>query len=93
MVRSMMSFAQLPDSFWGYAVETSPYILNIVPTKSVLEKPYELRGRKGSLRYFRIWRCLTHVLLQNPKKLERSSKLCLFVGYPKETKGGLFYNP
>ena len=35
----------------------------------------------------------THVLLQNPKKLERRSKLCLFVGYPKETKGGLFYDP
>ena len=33
------------------------------------------------------------MLVQNPKKLERCSKLCLFVGYPKETKGGLFYDP
>ena len=32
------------------------------------------------------------MLLQNPKKLERRSKLCLFVGYLKETKGGLFYD-
>ena len=55
MVRSMMSFAQLPDLFWGYAVETAAYILNMVPSKSVLETPYELwRGRKGSLRHFRI---------------------------------------
>ena len=33
MVRSMMSFVQLPDSFWGYTV---------VPSKSVSETPYEL---------------------------------------------------
>ena len=26
-------------------------------------------------------------------KLEPRSKVCLFVGYPKETKGGLFYSP
>lgn len=50
MVRSMMSYAQLPDSFWGFAVETAAYILNMVPSKSVPETPYELwRGRKGSL--------------------------------------------
>ena len=35
MVRSMMSFIQLPDLFWGYVVETAAYILNMVPSKSV----------------------------------------------------------
>ncbi|TYK03644.1 gag/pol protein [Cucumis melo var. makuwa] len=94
MVRSMMSFTQLPDSFWRYALETTIYILNNVPSKSVSETPYELwKGRKGSLRHFRIWGCPAHVFVQNPKKLERRSKLCLFVGYPKESKGGLFYDP
>ncbi|KAA0061924.1 gag/pol protein [Cucumis melo var. makuwa] len=33
MVRSMMSFAQLPDSFWGYALETTVYILITFPLK------------------------------------------------------------
>ena len=52
MVRSMMSFAQLPDSFWGYALETTIYILNNVPSKSVFEIPYELwKGRKENLRH------------------------------------------
>ncbi|KAA0048693.1 gag/pol protein [Cucumis melo var. makuwa] len=61
MVRFMMSFAQLSDSFWGYALEIAIYILNNVPSKSVSETPYELwKGRKG---------------------------------YPKESKGGLFYDP
>ncbi|KAA0025345.1 gag/pol protein [Cucumis melo var. makuwa] len=46
MVRSMMSFAQLLDSFWGYALETAVYILNNVPSTSVSETPYELwKGR------------------------------------------------
>ncbi|KAL0556507.1 hypothetical protein IC582_005021 [Cucumis melo] len=94
MVRSMMSFAQLLNSFWGYALETDIYILNSVPSKSVSETPYELwKERKGSLSHFRIWGCPAHVLVQNPKKLEHRSKLCLFVGYLKESKGGLFYDP
>ena len=64
MVRSMMSFAQLPDPFQGYAVETATYILNMVPIKSVSETPYELwKDRKGSLRHFRIQRCPAHNLL------------------------------
>ncbi|KAA0038166.1 gag/pol protein [Cucumis melo var. makuwa] len=61
MVHSMMSFAQLLDSFWGYALETTIYILNNVPSKSVSKTPYEL------------WKW--------------------HKGYPKESKGGLFYDP
>ncbi|TYK01836.1 gag/pol protein [Cucumis melo var. makuwa] len=50
MVRSMISFAQLPDSFWEYALETAIYILNNVPSKSVSEKPYKLwKGRKAQI--------------------------------------------
>ncbi|TYK16841.1 gag/pol protein [Cucumis melo var. makuwa] len=48
MVRSMMSYAHLPNSFWGYAVQTAVYILNCVPSKSVSETPLKLwNGRKG----------------------------------------------
>ncbi|KAA0064189.1 gag/pol protein [Cucumis melo var. makuwa] len=94
MVRSMMSYAQLPSSFWGYAVETTVHILNNVPSKSVSGTPFELwRGRKPSLSHFRIWGCPAHVLVTNPKKLEPRSRLCQFVGYPKETRGGIFFDP
>ncbi|KAA0048708.1 gag/pol protein [Cucumis melo var. makuwa] len=87
MVRSMMSYTQLPSSFWGYAVETAVHILNNVPSKSVSETPFELwRGRKPSLIHFRIWGCPAHVLVTNPKKLEPRSRLCQFVCYPKETR-------
>ena len=40
----------------------------------------------------RIWSCLAHILDGDAKKLEPRSKLCIFIGYPKGTKRGLFYN-
>ena len=33
------------------------------------------------------------MLETNLKKLEPPSRVCLFVGYPKETRDGLFFNP
>ena len=89
-----MSSAQLLYSFWRHALETAVYNLNNVPSKSVSETRYELwKCGKGSLRHFRIWRYSTHVLVQNYKKLEHCSKSCLFIGYPNESRGGLFYDP
>ncbi|GER47805.1 gag-pol polyprotein [Striga asiatica] len=94
MVRSMMSYSRLPDSFWGLALETASYILNMVPSKSVDTTPYEMwKGRKPSFSQFRVWGSPAHVLVQEPGKLEKRSEARVFVGYPKETKGGLFYSP
>ncbi|KAG8482959.1 hypothetical protein CXB51_022006 [Gossypium anomalum] len=42
MVRSMMSHADLPTSFWGHALETAIFTLNRVPSKSVQKMPYEM---------------------------------------------------
>ena len=42
MVRSMMSFTDLPLSFWVYALETAAFTLNRAPSKSVEMTPYEL---------------------------------------------------
>ncbi|KAL8512015.1 hypothetical protein ACS0TY_018465 [Phlomoides rotata] len=94
MVRSMMSYSDLPKSFWGYALETTAYIINLVPSKSVPKTPSELwTGRKPSLRHMRIWGCPTYVLDKEADKLEPCSELRLFVGYPKGTKRRLFYSP
>ncbi|CAA0830105.1 cysteine-rich RLK (RECEPTOR-like protein kinase) 8, partial [Striga hermonthica] len=92
MVREMMSYSSLPDSFWGYALETAVYILNRVPSKSVLSTPLELwSGHKPSLRHLKIWCSPAHVLRTDTDKLERRTEVGLFVGYPKETKCGLNY--
>ena len=45
------------------------------------------------MNHFRIWGCPAHVLVQKTSKLASRSELCLFVGYPKGTKGYVFYSP
>ena len=93
MVRSMMSQTDLPISFWGYALETAAFILNRVPSKSVKRTPYELwNGKRPSLSFLKIWGCDAYVKRQVTDKLAAKSDKCLFVGYPKETKGYYFYN-
>ena len=53
----------------------------------------ELRsGRKPNMRYLYIWDCPTHVLKVKPDKLEQKLEVCLLMGYPKETRGYLFYS-
>ncbi|KAL8483136.1 hypothetical protein ACS0TY_025989 [Phlomoides rotata] len=41
----------------------------------------------------RIWGCPVYVLDKEADKLEPRAELRLFVGYPRGTKGGLFYSP
>ena len=94
MVRSMLSYSSLPESFWGYALETAAYILNLVPSKSVSKTPTELwKWRKPSLNHIRIWDAPAYVLVQKQQKLESRTEMCMFIGYPKGTRCGIFYNP
>ena len=83
LVRSMMGKANLPKSFWGYALETVVYILNRVSSKSVEVTPYEIwTNKKPYLSYMKVWGCLAYVKWTISDKLEVRSDKCLFVGYP-----------
>jgi len=94
MVRSMMSLAELPKSFWGFALETAVYVLNRVPSKSVDLTPYEIwYSKKPALSHIKIWGCPAYVKRVMSDKLEAKSDKCHFVGYPKETMGFYFYHP
>ena len=93
MVRSMISQTDLPLYFWGYALETAAFTLNRVPTKSVEKTPYEIwTGKRPTLSFLKIWGCEVYVKRLQSDKLTPKSDKCLFVGYPKETKGYYFYN-
>ena len=62
IVQSMMSLANLPLSFWGYALETAAFTLNRAPSKSVETTPYELRfGKKPKLSFLKVWSCDAYV--------------------------------
>nr|GEX50865.1 hypothetical protein [Tanacetum cinerariifolium] len=94
MVRSMMSLATLPLSFWDYALESAARILNMVPTKKVDKTPYELWHEKvPNLSYLKVCGCEAHVKRHTSDKFQQISIKYIFVGYPKETMGYYFYYP
>ncbi|KAG8661844.1 hypothetical protein MANES_01G044150v8 [Manihot esculenta] len=78
----------------GYAIETAAYILNLISSKSVPLTPTKLwTKRKPSLKHVRMWGSLAYVLKEKAHKLESKLELYFFIGYPRGTKGGLFYSP
>ena len=71
MVRSMMSFTDLPIYLWGYALQTTLHVLNKAPSKSIRKTSYELWYDKlPSVNYLKIWGCPTFVKVLRTDKLE-----------------------
>ena len=96
MVRSMLSSSKLPQFLWTEALQTTVYILNRVPTKVVLNTPFELlKGWKPSLRHMHVWGCSSEVRIYNPqqKKLDPRTINGYFIGYAEKSKGYIFYYP
>ena len=90
MVRSMMSQADLPLSFWGYTLETAALTLNMI-LKSVEKTPYEIwTEKRPGLSFLKVWGCEAYVKRLMSDKLTPKSDKCFFVGYPRETKGYYF---
>ena len=88
MMRSMMSYLDLPKLIWGYTLETTTYILNLILTKSIQNTFIKLwTDHKVSIQHNRIWRCPAYVFKGKTKKLDTKSELCYFIKYPKGTKG------
>jgi len=55
MVRSMMSQTFLPDSLWGFALNSAALILNRCPTKANDKTPYEIwKGMVPDLSFLRV---------------------------------------
>ena len=93
MVRSMLSFTDLPYFLWGYALLTSAHLLNKIPSKAVPTTPYEIwTGRKPNLNYVKVWGCPAYVRMAQQNKLMPRGQKFRFVGYPSNTKGYLFYD-
>jgi hypothetical protein len=96
MVRSMMSYSNLPLSLWMEALKTAIHILNRVPSKSVLKTPYELwTERVSSLKHLHVWESLAEakVFNLNIRKVDPKIVSCQFIGYPKKSKDFCFYCP
>ena len=69
-------------------------LLYRIPSKVIEKTPYELwTGKRPGFSFLKIWGCEAYVKRHASDKLASKSDMCLFVGYPKETKGYYFYIP
>ena len=92
MVCSMMSLADLPLLFWGYALETAAFTLNRAPSMSVETTPYELWfGKKPKLLFLKVWGYNAYLDRLRSQKLEPKAENCIFIEYPNKTIGYTFY--
>ena len=93
----MLKSKDMPNSFWAEAVATAVYILNLSPTKAVMNKtPYEAWfRRKPAVGHLRVFGCVAYTLINshNRKKLDAKSEKCIFIGYCIQSKGYRLYNP
>jgi hypothetical protein len=87
--------ANLPPSFWGFAVLSCVYEMNrarIVDGKT----PYEhWVGEKPSVKHMRVFGCRAYVHVQKDQRraLESHTQKCIFVGYPSDRAGWMFWDP
>ena len=64
-----------------------------VPTRAVDVTPFEnWTNKRHILSHLKIWGCPTNVKRIMSDKLKAKSDKCLFIGYPKETRGYQFYH-
>ena len=74
-------------TFGGILVKSNP------PTKAANKSPYEIwKGEVPNMAFLKIWGCDAYVRVKVDDKLAPRSKKCVFIGYPKETRGYYFYN-
>ena len=91
MVHSTLSYNKLAHSLWGHVLLIAAHILNRCPSMSVLKSPQEMRGRRPSFKYIKIWGCPAYVKRIEVENLEaRSIKGC-FIHYPDDLMRCLLY--
>ncbi|KAL0463243.1 UNVERIFIED_CONTAM: Retrovirus-related Pol polyprotein from transposon TNT 1-94 [Sesamum latifolium] len=84
MINSLLLTSRLSKYLWGEALNTACHILNRVPLNHNMSTPFELwKGRKPSLKYFRVWGCLAKLLVPEHKRKKLGPKTvdALFLGY------------
>ena len=97
MARSMLAAKHLLDEYWGEAVATVVYIMNLCLTKSVKNKvPQEAwTCMNHSVSQLKFFGCVAYAHVPNElrKKLEKKGHKCIFVGYSEDTKAYKLYDP
>lgn len=85
MARTLVTSAKLDKTFWGEAVLTATYLINILPTKAltVNKTPYELwNGKKPKISHLKMFGATAYVHNKTRKtKFDEKSIKSILVGY------------
>jgi transposase InsO family protein len=95
-ITAMLNEAKLPASFWGEALQTANFLLNIAPSCSVAvgNTLFGLwHGRKPDYSILHVFGCCAyaHTGHDQQKSLESKVLPCLFLGYHEDYKGWKLY--
>jgi len=94
---TLLTHASLPLSFWSYALATTVYLINRMPTPTLnTHSPYDvIFQRSPHYEKLRVFGCLCYHWLRpyNAHKLEPRSKPCIFLGYSFSQSAYLCYEP
>ena len=96
---AMLMEARLPASFWGCAVQTYAYVRNRLPTSALSTGnsiPWSAwyNCAKPDVSHLRVFGCTAYVHVQKDqtKGLQPHTKKYIFIGYPSEYKGWMFWH-
>ncbi|KAJ9541710.1 LOW QUALITY PROTEIN: hypothetical protein OSB04_028216 [Centaurea solstitialis] len=96
IVRTLLTHASLPPTFWHHALQMATYILNIIPskTKNNTTPTLLLYNKHPSYTHLRTFGCLCYPLIPSTSihKLENRSTPCVFLGYRSNHRGYKCYD-
>ena len=90
-VRSMLSHAKLPKSYWVKAMYMAVYLINRSPSVPLKgDVPQRVwTGKNVSYQHLKVFGCLAYMHLSKDQrsKLDSESKPCIFLGYSEDEFG------
>ena len=91
MARTFLQDADLPNTYWSFAVNHATYVINRTPTRTLKQPitPFEAyTGNKPSVAHLRIFGCkgYVHVPHEKRQKLDKKTFECTHLGYSEHKK-------
>ncbi|CAI7736942.1 unnamed protein product, partial [Closterium sp. NIES-54] len=95
VARTSMIHAAAPHFLWPFAVQYAAHQINLQPRVSMPETSPTLQwtGKVGDASAFRVWGSRAFVRDLSADKLSSRAVPCVFLGFPPDTPGWLFYHP